>query len=80
MNIKMPRGDIKSFVFTVKDVAGELVEIDFENSTLSIRIRSSASSNSLESSRYPFSMEMSYPSSLRLSTFLLTDLLSHFIP
>ena len=31
MNIKMPRGDIKSFVFTVKDAAGELVEIDFEN-------------------------------------------------
>lgn len=31
MNIKMPRGDIKSFVFSIKDAAGEPVEIDFEN-------------------------------------------------
>ena len=36
-----------------------LVEIDFENSTLSIRMRSSESSNSLERRRYPFSVLIS---------------------
>ena len=35
------------------------VEIDFEKSTLSIKIRSSASSNSLDNSRYPLSIDIS---------------------